>query len=978
MNKFLLTFAALIALAVASAVGWVMLGSAGESAAAEHDSLEAEFEAAAPDEGLTAPALAASGAGAALEQDSARDEAEAPPAPEPEKPATRLTGRIVDLVGKPLAGAKVYAAPPDRNQRSPLDGPPWDEPRRKRREATTDAEGRFAVAVLGSGSMRFAARAGDYAPLDLEDVLVVAETDNDLGTLELVPGVRISGRVVDARGQGVGEVELYQPRDPQYPVWMGKTETGTRLGATDSNGNFELGPLLPGPWVILAHHERHPDAVARSEHADPGERVSDVRIEFPSSGSIGGVVRIKAGAGAPGPTQFSVVASYTGARERGPGEPDFRYRRGRCDASGTYSIAGLFEDEPYRLTLFWHRNANDEQGIEMPRQQADVVIDGQRADFTLEPFSVLVHHPVDARTGAALEELDGRIVVKRPDGRESSITSTTRSLGDGRWTETIARPPEPGDVATLVVTKEGYRPLRVSPVEITLAGEVDVGAVKLEPLAELRARVVSAATGEPVEGARVMVRLEQGDDGLRTLEEVLEAAERQAERGPSGQAPRLRSRETDKDGWTKLNASADAAGLACAVHSDWPSSELVEVRFGPPGANSVVFEVQPGTTARVTVVDSFGAPASGVSVVARWSAPEGSESPQSLRNSSRRLRTDSAGVALFSGLLPGPTHFVLEEERIGGQSGKDGRAGREARVELAPERVNEVALVATPRGTLSGRVFDSGQRVAGAVLEFQPGSVRDDGGRGWGGGITARTSPQGEYSIPRLGAGRWTVTVRHPQRLVPHREEFVAAGADERRDFRLSGSAVSGNVVDPRGTGIGGAKLTLGELRADRNARDGKRFVPLSTNSRVLSNEGGWFEARGLPTGVDLQIEVSHPDYQDARSDVFRLGPDEIRSPLDVTLRPGATLVVEVATSDGRVARGRVNAQRIADERGKNVRSGPRSGNLDGRSRARISGLPGGKYVVTLERTYGNQQKPSRLEIELEAGRVRELRFDVP
>ncbi|NUP98147.1 MAG: hypothetical protein HUU28_18480, partial [Planctomycetaceae bacterium] len=80
----------------------------------------------------------------------------------------------------------------------------------------------------------------------------------------------------------------------------------------------------------------------------------------------------------------------------------------------------------------------------------------------------------------------------------------------------------------------------------------------------------------------------------------------------------------------------------------------------------------------------------------------------------------------------------------------------------------------------------------------------------------------------------------------------------------------------------------------------------------------------------------------------------------------------------GRVARGRVNAQRIADERGKNVRSGPRSGNLDGRSRARISGLPGGKYVVTLERTYGNQQKPSRLEVELEAGRVRELRFDVP
>jgi hypothetical protein len=247
-----------------------------------------------------------------------------------------------------------------------------------------------------------------------------------------------------------------------------------------------------------------------------------------------------------------------------------------------------------------------------------------------------------------------------------------------------------------------------------------------------------------------------------------------------------------------------------------------------------------------------------------------------------------------------------------------------------------------------------------------------------GAGAAACTNPQGEFSIPRLGAGRWSVTIRHPQRLVSHREEFVAAGRDERRDFRLSGSAVSGNIVDPRGQGIGGASITLGELRADRNSRDGKRFVPLTTGARVVTNEVGWFEARGLPTGVELQLEVSHPDYQGARSDVFQLGPDEIRSPVDVTLRPGATLVVVVATSDGRVARGRVMAQRTADERGKNVRSGPRSGNLDGRSRTRISGLPGGKYVVTLDRNYGNQQKPSSVEVELEAGRERELRFDVP
>jgi hypothetical protein len=294
MNKFLLTFAALIALAVASVVGWMTLGSSSESAAAEHEASASEFEAAAPDEGLSALASGPDDSGVG-EQDSARNEAEAPPPPEPDKPATRLVGRIVDLAGKPLAGVTVYAAPPDRNQRTPLDAPPWDEPRRKRRDAQTDEAGQFALAVPTAGALRFAARATDYAPLDLEDVLVIAEVDNELGTLELVPGVRVSGRVVDARGQGVEDVELYLPRDQQYPVWMGKTETGTRLGATDASGNFDLGPLLPGPWVILAHHEQHPDAVARSEHADPGERVRDVRIVFESSGAVRGRVHVKAG-----------------------------------------------------------------------------------------------------------------------------------------------------------------------------------------------------------------------------------------------------------------------------------------------------------------------------------------------------------------------------------------------------------------------------------------------------------------------------------------------------------------------------------------------------------------------------------------------------------------------------------------------------------------------------------------------------------
>lgn len=271
MKNPLVLLLSLFALLGFSLAAWRWSGSEAE---AQSSSLAREEEAVAEpvflDELVAAPATAKAAAPPLVadveSSDVERAEAAVTPPPPPAKVPTRLRGRVVDASAVPVEGALVYAALAASGPAQPLEAEVWGESWRRRREARTDADGRFAMEDVAAGVTRLAVRAGAAAPLDVDSVVVIESVDTDVGELVVQPGLRISGSVVSASGAPVAGALLLRPFDTQTPSFRERvSNTGILLGKSDELGRFDLAGLAPGPWVVLAHHEEHPDAVARAE-----------------------------------------------------------------------------------------------------------------------------------------------------------------------------------------------------------------------------------------------------------------------------------------------------------------------------------------------------------------------------------------------------------------------------------------------------------------------------------------------------------------------------------------------------------------------------------------------------------------------------------------------------------------------------------------------------------------------------------------
>jgi hypothetical protein len=192
--------------------------------------------------------------------------------------------------------------------------------------------------------------------------------------------------------------------------------------------------------------------------------------------------------------------------------------------------------------------------------------------------------------------------------------------------------------------------------------------------------------------------------------------------------------------------------------------------------------------------------------------------------------------------------------------------------------------------------------------------------------------------------------------------------------------SIVGRVAATSGEPIEGAKVALGRMVEDSRRRgDDKVFAPYGgAAASVRTDAGGNFELRGVPAGVELALSVEHERFQPERSASFVLAPDEMRTGLDFSLRLGASIAVEVLTSGGRVARSKITARRIADDKGKPSKGPAKGAVLDGRGHGRFTGLPGGKWRITVERKFeGLEESPTR-EVAVEAGKEVSVRFEVP
>lgn len=250
-------------------------------------------------------------------------------------PGVRYTGKVVDLEGRPVEGARVTA----REDRGPQQGfifflssesPP----------AITDKGGAFVLDGL-EPTARYAVHVRHPRHLPAELPGLSGEAGGGLDDIEVLlePAAWVTGTVTDAAGKPIPGARILAPSEEDagwrtldfggisFRVWMGgdgEMEEGPTKARSDAAGRFEVGslaPTAPGASLVLR---------ARARGYFPGEvKVADLvagaaragvtfRLEAGKAVVAGRVVD-DAGAAVPGAT---VSASAPDAGELGTVKTD--------------------------------------------------------------------------------------------------------------------------------------------------------------------------------------------------------------------------------------------------------------------------------------------------------------------------------------------------------------------------------------------------------------------------------------------------------------------------------------------------------------------------------------------------------------------------------------------------------------------------------------------------------------------------------
>jgi thiol-disulfide isomerase/thioredoxin/protocatechuate 3,4-dioxygenase beta subunit len=384
-----------------------------------------------------------------------------------------LRGRLLTSDGKPLAGAVVNACPSCNVEQKVI----------------TDAEGRFeAIGLPGDRNTlyptithpEYIAKDGFNLPLDADGVTEVE--------WRLEPGAVVTGRVT--------------AKDDDRPLAGIAIVSGTDRFAsnrvapeatTDADGRYRLAGVNPGPAMVHAFSEDFAPAMQtvtstldRAATADfelqPGKPITG-RIIDPDGEPVAGVTL--------------AIDTVNGAR--------MLDRRVQTDSNGEFRYENM-PDSPVRIDMF-------KRGWVSKRDNQ--FVGGERYDITLMP---VVEHTVVIRladTGATPAELTAQIGYQWP-GREE-VSWQDENYYQGTKYDAAAgvfriRVDEPS------TAKRSWR-LRVAGYRDAVIDNPEPGArpqsleVVLEKLETVPGKVVSAETGEPIEG--IMVALVSKQDRLR-------------------------------------------------------------------------------------------------------------------------------------------------------------------------------------------------------------------------------------------------------------------------------------------------------------------------------------------------------------------------------------------------------------------------------------------------------------------------------
>jgi len=159
-----------------------------------------------------------------------------------------VTGRVLDAFDQPVAGARVR---PFRSvERVPFRGRVDLD-----MAGTTDATGAFAVAGLPTGApLGLEVTHEDFAPTVHETFVVERGARDDVGTLRMRAGARLSGRVTDTAERPLaGAIVSVADRTTDHR--RGTTSTPVEADTTGADGLYEVEHLAPRQYEIEVYRD---------------------------------------------------------------------------------------------------------------------------------------------------------------------------------------------------------------------------------------------------------------------------------------------------------------------------------------------------------------------------------------------------------------------------------------------------------------------------------------------------------------------------------------------------------------------------------------------------------------------------------------------------------------------------------------------------------------------------------------------------
>lgn len=249
-------------------------------------------------------------------------------------PARSARGKVQDPEGRPIAGAEAVARPalrPGADEAGGETGTP---------AVQSDARGVFSFPELPAAEVELAVRRKGYAPAVLPALRIPPGNGAaDLGVVTLRPGITLTGRVIDPRGQAVPEGDVFLLDRPAGPNDMDRALKGREPAATvAADGLFSIADLARGaPVHVVVRTSGYLTTQVRSVRP-PTEKPVVIRVE-PEAALVGRVVD-EAGEPVPGARiDLRWQAFLPEEPDRPVGEPILRDTR--ADGEGRFEMRGL-------------------------------------------------------------------------------------------------------------------------------------------------------------------------------------------------------------------------------------------------------------------------------------------------------------------------------------------------------------------------------------------------------------------------------------------------------------------------------------------------------------------------------------------------------------------------------------------------------------------------------------------------------------